>query len=113
MAEKVQQQSNKAAYNKRAPMNKRKEYGQQKQFFRRQGPSNFKRSTFKPQGEVNLYSPDFAPINIFENQVIPTGIHNFSKCFRPNLATVRVQSLGMKFIPKTESFQWKKGVLQF
>jgi hypothetical protein len=33
MAEKVQQQSNKAVYNKRAPMNKRNEYGQQKQFF--------------------------------------------------------------------------------
>jgi ElaB/YqjD/DUF883 family membrane-anchored ribosome-binding protein len=55
---KVQQQSNKAAYNKRAPMNNSNEYVQQKQFFRRQGPSNFKRSTFKPQGEVDPYSPD-------------------------------------------------------
>ena len=47
-------------------MNKRNEYGQQKQFFRRQGPSNFKRSTFKPQGEVDPYSPDFAPMNILK-----------------------------------------------
>ena len=97
MAEKLQQQSRKT------PINKHNEYNQQKQFFRRQGPSNFKKTAFKPQGEVDPYSPDFAPINIFENQVIPTGMHNLSKCFRPNLGTIRVLSLGMKFIPKTES----------
>ena len=47
-------------------------------------------------------------MNIFENQVIPIGIHNLSKKFRPNLATVRVLSLGMKFIPKTQSLKWKQ-----
>ena len=39
------------------------------------------------------------PMNVFENQVIPVGIHNFSKGFRPNLATIRVASMGTKFIP--------------
>jgi len=43
---------------------------------------------------------DIAPLNVFENQVIPVGIHNLSKSFRPNLATIRVLSLGTKFIPK-------------
>ena len=46
-------------------------------------------------------------MNIFENQVIPTGIHNLSKIFRPNLATIRVLSLGMKFIPKSDTLKWK------
>ena len=32
-------------------------------------------------------------------QVIPVGIHNISKSFRPNLAPVRVLSLGTMFIP--------------
>ena len=31
---------------------------------------------------------DVAPINIFENQVIPMGLHNLSKNFRPNLTTI-------------------------
>jgi len=44
-----------------------------------------------------------APLNIFENQVIPTGLHDVSKSFRPNLATTRVFSMGTKFIPI-----WKK-----
>ena len=39
-------------------------------------------------------------MNIFENQCIPVGIHNLSKSFRPNLNTIRVLSLGTKFIPK-------------
>ena len=56
---------------------------------------------------MDPYSPDVAPMNIFENQVIPTGIHNLSKSFRPNLATVQVLSLGMKYIPKTQSLVWK------
>ena len=41
-----------------------------------------------------------APLNIYENQVIPVGLHNLSKSFRPNLSTIRVLSLGTKFIPK-------------
>ena len=46
-------------------------------------------------------------MNIFENQVIPTGMHNLSKIFRPNLATFRVISLGMKFIPKSNTLKWR------
>ena len=46
------------------------------------------------------YGIDIAPLNIFENQVIPIGVHNLSKSFRPNMATIRVLSLGTKFIPK-------------
>ena len=46
------------------------------------------------------YGIDIAPLNVFENQVIPVGIHNLSKSFRPNMATIRVLSLGTKFIPK-------------
>ena len=41
-----------------------------------------------------------ATLNIYENQVIPVGLHNLSKSFRPNLSTIRVLSLGTKFIPK-------------
>ena len=50
---------------------------------------------------------DVAPLNIFENQVVPIGLHNFSKIFKPNIATTRVFSLGMKFIPV-----WKKVVIK-
>ena len=46
------------------------------------------------------YGIDIAPLNIFENQIIPIGVHNLSKSFRPNMATFRVLSLGTKFIPK-------------
>ena len=93
------QQAKKMAENKHnrpknAHPNQHSDYKQQKQFFRKEGPSNVKRPAFKPQGEVHPCSPDFAPMNIFENQVIPIGIHNLSKSFRPNLATVRVLSLG-------------------
>ena len=66
----------KCCRNQTAPINKEAS-NQQKQFFRRQGPSHFKRTTFKPHGEVHPYSPYFVPINIFENQVIATVIHNF------------------------------------
>ena len=53
------------------------------------------------------YSPDIAPMNMFENQLISTGIHYLSKIFRPNLATIRVLSFGMIFIPKSETLKWK------
>ena len=52
---------------------------------------------------LDCYNMDIAPMNIFENQVIPVGIHNLSKSFRPNLATIRVLSLGTKFIPKWDT----------
>ena len=57
----------------------------------------------RKQSENDAYSMDVAPMNIFENQVIPMGLHNLSNNFKPNLATTRVFSLGMKFIPV-----WKK-----
>ena len=34
-------------------------------------------------------------------------MHNLSKIFRPNLATIRVLSLGMKFIPKSNTLKWR------
>ena len=49
---------------------------------------------------LDCYSMDIAPMNIFENQCIPVGIHNLSKSFHPNLNTIRVLSLGTKFILK-------------
>ena len=54
------------------------------------------------------YGIDIAPLNIFENQVIPIGVHNLSKSFRPNMATIRVLSLGTKFIPKWRDTNIKK-----
>ena len=52
-------------------------FQQKKEFFRQAGPVNSKRSAFKSGGRVHPYSPDVAPMNIFENQVIPIaiGIH--------------------------------------
>ena len=46
---------------------------------------------------------DIAPMNIFENQVIPVGIYNLLKSFRPNLNTIRVLSLGLNFIPEWDT----------
>jgi len=57
------------------------------------------RGFYRNQGEIDAYSMHVAPISIFENQVIPMGLHNLSKSFKPNLATTRVFSLGTKFIP--------------
>ena len=51
-------------------------------------------------GEIDPYDMTIAPLNIYENQVIPVGLHNLSKGFTPNLSTIRVLSLGTKFIPK-------------
>ena len=51
-------------------------------------------------GENDPYDMSIASIVIYENQVLPIGIHNLSKSFRPNLATTGVLSLGTKFIPK-------------
>ena len=61
------------------------------------------RSHTKHSGEFDAYCMDVAPLNIFENQVVPMGLRNLSKIFRPNVDTTRVFSLGMKFIPV-----WKK-----
>ena len=58
------------------------------------------RPSSKPSGMNDPYGIDIAPLNIFENQIIPVGVHNLSKTFRPNMATIRVLSLGTKFFPK-------------
>ena len=63
-------------------------------------------SSFSRNGNtkfLDCYSMANAPMNIFENQVIPVGIHNLSKNFRPNLATIRVLSFGTKFIAKCDT----------
>ena len=57
------------------------------------------RPNYKPSGMNDPYDLDIVPLNVFENQVIPVGVHNLSKSFRPNMATIRVLSLGTKFIP--------------
>ena len=36
------------------------------------------------------YSNDIAPLAIFKKQVVAVGIHNISKSFRPNLASMKV-----------------------
>ena len=41
-----------------------------------------------------------APLNIYENQVVPVGLLNLSKSFRPDLSTIRVLLLDTKFVPK-------------
>ena len=82
-------------------------FRQQKQFFKHFENQNSRRPSFRSGGTIDPYSPDVAPMNIFENQVIPTGMHNLSKIFRPNLATLRVISLGMKFIPKSNTLKWR------
>ena len=82
-------------------------FRQQKHFFKHFENQNSRRPSFRSGGTIDPYSPDVAPMNIFENQVIPTGMHNLSKIFRPNLATLRVISLGMKFIPKSNTLKWR------
>ena len=57
------------------------------------------RSFTKSQADTDAYCMDVAPFDIFENQIIPVGLHNLSKSFKPNLTTTRVFSLGTKFIP--------------
>ena len=51
-------------------------------------------------GENDPYDMSIASIVIYENQVLPIGIHNLSKSFRPNLAMIRVLSFGTIIIPK-------------
>ena len=59
----------------------------------REGSRGRGRRTFVRQtGESDPYDMSIAPLNIYENQVITVGIHNFSKSFGPNLSTIRVLS---------------------
>ena len=82
-------------------------FHQQKHFFKQFENQISRRPACKSTGEVDPYSPDVAPMNIFEKQVVPTGMHNLSKIFLPNLATIHVLSLGMNFIPKSDMLKWK------
>ena len=58
------------------------------------------RPNSKPSDMNDPFGIDIALLNIFENQVVPVGVHSLSKSFKPNMATVRVLSLGTKCIPK-------------
>ena len=71
------------------------------------------RSYTKHSGEFDAYCMDVAPLNIFKNQVIPMGLHNLSKSFKPNLETSRVFSLGTKFIPVWKSMKIVKPFAKF
>ena len=46
-----------------------------------------RRSFYRNTGENDPYDMSFALLNLFENQVIPIGLHNLSKSFRPNIST--------------------------
>ena len=63
-------------------------------------------------GENDPYDMSIASIVIYENQVLPIGIHNLSKSFRPNLATIRVLSFGTIIIPKWK-LEKRNNVLKF
>ena len=49
-----------------------------------------RRPFVRQTGESDPYDMFIAPINIYENQVLPIGIHSLSKSFRPKLATIQV-----------------------
>jgi len=53
-------------------------------------------------GENDPYDMSIAPLNIYENQVLPIGIHNLSKSFRPNLFYRWVQNLYLNGNSKNE-----------
>ena len=56
------------------------------------GKGNYsRRGTYKIVFEpcYECYGMDVAPMNIFENQVIPVGIQNILKGFKPSLDTIR------------------------
>ena len=82
--------------------------------FRGRGSNRGRGGQFSNQlaGENDPYDLTIAPLNIYENQLIPVGLHNLSKIFRPNLSTIRVLSLGTKFIPRWK-FEKRNYVLIF
>ena len=63
-------------------------------------------------GENDPYDITIAPLNTYENQVIPVGLHNLLKSFRPNLSTIRVSSLGTKFISRWK-FEKRNNAFKF
>ena len=46
---------------------------------RRTGGGRSRRPDAKQTGEIDAYCMSVAPLNIFENQVVPMGLDNFSK----------------------------------
>ena len=54
------------------------------------GRGRGRRSFVRKTGESDPYDMSIAPLNIYENQVIPVGLQNLSKSFRPDLTTIRV-----------------------
>ena len=73
----------------------------------------FQRGFTKHSGIFDAYCMDSAPLNIFENQVLPTGLHDVSRLFRPNLAATRVFSMGTKFIPTRKKAKIYKPLSKF
>ena len=63
--------------------------------------------------ESDAYGIDIAPFSLFESQVMPVYVHNLYKLFRQILATIRVLSLGTKFIPKWNMRNKKKALTEF
>ena len=79
---------------------------------RGQGRGRERRSFYRNTDENDPYDMSIAPLNLFENQVIPIGLHNLSKSFRPNISTIQVLSLGTKFISKWK-FEKRNNALIF
>ena len=79
---------------------------------RGRGNGRGRRTFVRQTGESDPYDMSIAPLNIYENQVIPVGRHSLSKSLRPNLSTIRVLSLGTKFIPKWK-FEKRKNTFVF
>ena len=50
-------------------------------------------------GKTDPYDIHITLLHIFENQVVPVGLHYLSKSFKPNLVTITILSVGTKFIP--------------
>ena len=63
------------------------------------GRGRERRPFYRFTGETGPCDLSIAPLNIFENQVIPIGLHNLSKSFSPNISTIQVLLLGTKFTP--------------
>ena len=60
------------------------------------------------QGENVTYCMDVAPMNMFENQVVPLEFHKLSRSLRPNVRTARVFLSGTKFIPVQKKHENQK-----
>ena len=75
----------------RAPSRGRFNIGSNRGSFQARGRGG--RPFVRQTGENDPYDMSIAPLFIYENQVLPIGIHNLSKSFRPNLATIRVHLL--------------------